>query len=150
MRQSSVDLEEEGEYEYVAYHHSAENGEEEAHIEPALLIQPLVVSESEQGNEGRSEGAMASGSVVPRCTVDSQAPCARPARGGEGTCKTCRKRHHGGGGHGGTPEAKKSCPPGYLTIPVIDVCFKIELPDIGNHPAPGPGPNTFPYPAPIE
>ncbi len=145
--------EEEGEYEYVSNHQDSGSGHEEVHLEPAVLYQSLgeasAVSELEEGNKGRSESAMARG-IVPLCTVDGQGPCARPARGGEGTCKTCRKRHHGGGGHGGTPKAKKSCPPGYLTTPVINVCFKVELPDIGNHPAPGPGPNTFPYPAPIE
>src|SRR5271168_1574282 len=79
-------LQEEGGYEEAAYHHG-ESGTEEARIEPALLVQPL-------GNEaGESEAGSTLGSVVPLCVAGSEGPCARSVRGGEGTCKSCRRQH---------------------------------------------------------
>jgi hypothetical protein len=39
---------EEGEYEYAADHHNGENGQEQAHIESAVLYQPLI-SEADEG-----------------------------------------------------------------------------------------------------
>jgi hypothetical protein len=53
--------------------------------------------------------------------------------------------HHGGGGHGGSPEAKKSCPHGSWEVPIVHVCVEFEWPS-GPSPAPSYGPNTFPYP----
>ena len=84
--------EEEGSYEEATYRHG-KSGTEEARIEPALLVQPL-------GNEaGESEAGHTLGSVVPLCVASSEEPCARSARGGEGTCKSCRKRQHSGHSH---------------------------------------------------
>ncbi len=75
---------EEGEYEYAVYQH----GQDEAHVEPAVLVQPL------NGKVGRGEEAGTLGSAVPLCKAGSEGPCASPARGGEGTCKSCRRRRH--------------------------------------------------------
>jgi len=91
-----VGKEEEGEYEYISNYHGAENGKGEAHIEPAVLYQPLNGEEAGMGGE-----AATLGSAVPLCKAGAEGPCARPARGGEGTCKSCRRRHHGGGNGGG-------------------------------------------------
>ena len=74
--------EEESEYEYAAYKH----GRDEAHVEPAVLVQPL------NGEVGEGEEAGTLGSAVPLCKAGSEAPCASPVRGGEGTCKSCRRR----------------------------------------------------------
>ncbi len=41
--------EEEGSYEYASYQHGGENGEEEHHIEPAILVQPLSSDEQNAG-----------------------------------------------------------------------------------------------------
>jgi RHS repeat-associated protein len=88
--------EEEGEYEYVSDRHDAEGGQEEHHIEPAILVQPLS-GEDEQntgqllevkggpGGEAAGESTTRLGSTIPLCTAGSEGPCARDARGGEGT-----------------------------------------------------------------
>jgi RHS repeat-associated protein len=73
--------EEEGGYEYAAYHtaHGAKpEGSEEHHAEPAILVQPL-------GGEAAGESTTRLGSTIPLCTAGSERPCARDARGGEGT-----------------------------------------------------------------
>jgi len=44
--------EEEGEYEYASYHHEANEGHEEAHIEPAVLYQPLGEAASDDDSFG--------------------------------------------------------------------------------------------------
>lgn len=75
--------EEEG--EYASYHTVGESGNNEAHFEPAILVQPL------DGEAGKGEEAATLGSAVPHCK-GSERPCASPARGGEGTCKSCRRR----------------------------------------------------------
>ncbi len=80
--------EEEGEYEYATYHHGAKPESQEAHLEPALLLQPLTSEEAAAGNESST----ALGSAIPLCRAGSEGPCARLARGGEGTCKSCRRR----------------------------------------------------------
>jgi hypothetical protein len=41
-RRALYGFQEEGEYEYAAYHHGAESGGEEAHVEEAVLVQPLA------------------------------------------------------------------------------------------------------------
>jgi RHS repeat-associated protein len=136
--------EEEGEYggyEYASDHSGRKGGQEEVHVEPAILVQPL------NGEAGEGEEAATLGSAVPLCKAGSEGRCARPARGGEGTCKPCSSRHHhGGGGGGGHGKPKKSCPPGYAKIPVIEVCIGWDPPEFPSQPAPGFGPNTYPYP----
>jgi hypothetical protein len=71
--------EEEGEYEYTSDHSSAENGEtEEAHVEPALLIQPLG---KQSGPSEESAGA--GGTMVPikgGAECFSRAGCGRKDR----------------------------------------------------------------------
>jgi RHS repeat-associated protein len=88
--------EEEGGYEWAADRHGAKPEGGEVQLEPAVLYEPL-----ERASEGRGSTA-ARGSIVPLCKVDGQIPCSRPARGGEGTCKSCRKRRHSGGGSSGS------------------------------------------------
>jgi RHS repeat-associated protein len=93
--------EEEEEYEYAAYHPHAENGTlKEAHVEGGLLYQPL--GEAVGTDEGNSSEDSTPGSTVPLCKADVQGSCARSVRGGEGTCKPCRRPGHnrGGGGNG--------------------------------------------------
>jgi RHS repeat-associated protein len=80
--------EEEGEYEYISNHQAGENGKEEAHVEPAVLIQPLNGEEADNG-----EHATTFGSQVPLCQADRQEPCAHLARGGEGTHKKHNYHH---------------------------------------------------------
>jgi hypothetical protein len=62
---------EEGEYEYTAYHQGAKPAEEEAHIEGGLLYQPL-------GAEQNANDAFA-GSVIPLCKAGVDEPCADEA-----------------------------------------------------------------------
>jgi hypothetical protein len=81
-------VQEEGEYEYASWQHGAKPESGEPHIEPAILVQPL------NGEAGKGEEAATLGSAAPLCKAGSEGPCARPARGGEGTCKSCRKRRH--------------------------------------------------------
>jgi RHS repeat-associated protein len=93
--------EEEG-YEYAAYHHGAESGEEEHHIESGVLYQPL-------GGEASSEGAMHSGSTTPLCEAVAEGPCARlvpddHSRRVESECNRTGQHcsgHRGGGRRGG-------------------------------------------------
>jgi hypothetical protein len=76
---------------------------EEAHIEPALLVQPLN-GEAGQEEAGSGKGATTFGSPVPLCVAGLEGPCARDAKGKQGEkCgsmygKPC---HHSGGGHSG-------------------------------------------------
>ncbi len=84
--------EEEGEgAEYASYHNGGKSENEEAHAEPAVLVQSLVTDLTE-GDEGSGQGATARGSTVPLCKADVRGPCADLARGGQGTCKPCRRR----------------------------------------------------------
>jgi RHS repeat-associated protein len=107
--------EEEGEYEYASWQHGGKPGNEEAHVEPAILLQPLSGEEAGKGDE-----AATLGSAAPLCKAGAEGPCARPARGGEGTCKSCGRRHHGGGGHhsggghSGGESAAEKCAKGAL------------------------------------
>jgi RHS repeat-associated protein len=72
--------EEEGGYEEAAYHPGT-GGQEEGHVEPAILVQPL------SGKEASSEGAATTfGSPAPMCTPGSNGPCARDAGGVRGNC----------------------------------------------------------------
>lgn len=130
---------EEDEYEYASYKHGAETGEPEAHLETGVLYQSLGEA------AGESEAGSTLGFVVPLCVAGSEVPCGRDAKGKQGEkCgsmyvnKPC---HHGGGGHGGTPQAKKSCPPGYWKIPVVETCIRFEWPS-----GPSPAPSYGPYP----
>jgi RHS repeat-associated protein len=61
--------EEEGEYEYVSYHHGVAGREEAAHAEGGVLYQPL-------GSQGAGEGTTLLGSVIPLCAASSEGPCA--------------------------------------------------------------------------
>jgi RHS repeat-associated protein len=107
--------EEEGGYEYASWQHGGKPGNEEAHVEPAILLQPLSGEEAGKGDE-----AATLGSAAPLCKAGAEGPCARPARGGEGTCKSCGRRHHGGGGHhsggghSGGESAAEKCAKGAL------------------------------------
>jgi RHS repeat-associated protein len=76
--------EEEGEYgwEYVSDHQGGTSNNEEAHVESAILVQPL-------GQAGNNEAIKTPGSVVPLCEVKAKGPCARDSGG-----------FHGHGGHG--------------------------------------------------
>jgi hypothetical protein len=126
---------EEGECEYASDHHGG-SGESEAHLEPAVLYQPL--------GEAREGEAGGSGSAVPLCVEGSEAPCGRYT-GGRGPGEKCgsmyehKPCHHGGGGHG-TPQAKKKCPPNYSEIPLVHLCISFEWPSDPS-PAPSYGPS---------
>jgi hypothetical protein len=96
-------VQEEGEYEWASYNHDAESGKEEAHVVPAILVQPL----GEAGaNEVSSESRTDFGSVVPLCKSDAGGPCADEAGGVGGHC------HHECKGH----------PKGYYVHNEGDVC----------------------------
>jgi hypothetical protein len=71
-----VQEEEEGEYEYASYHHGGESGKEEAHVEPAILYQPLP-EESGEASEG-SGGTMTPVKGGAECF--SRSGCARKDR----------------------------------------------------------------------
>jgi hypothetical protein len=60
--------EEEGGYEDASDQHNGGNGEEEAHIEPAVLYTPL-------GGEAASNGTTSS--TIPLCEAVASGPCAR-------------------------------------------------------------------------
>jgi hypothetical protein len=77
-RRTTCDPQEEGEYEWASDQHSGAGGEEEARLEPAVLIQPLG------GEEAGGEGATLLGYTVPLCKAGSEGPCARDAKGGPG------------------------------------------------------------------
>ncbi len=70
--------------------------------------------------------------------------------GGRGPGEKCgamyenKPCHHGGGGQGGTPEAKKKCPPNYSEIPLVHLCISFEWPS-----GPSPAPSYGPYPEPV-
>lgn len=57
--------EEEGGYEYAAYHQGTGSGNAEAHVEPAILVQPL-----------NNEGTSLFSPVVPLCKAEHEGPCA--------------------------------------------------------------------------
>jgi RHS repeat-associated protein len=98
--------EEESGYEWASYSHDAESGEEEAHAEPAILVQPL----GEAGaNEVRSESGTSSGSIVPLCKSGAAEPCADEAGGVGGHCHNECKGH----------------PKGYYVHNQGNVCFGI-------------------------
>ncbi len=79
--------EEEGEYEWASYQHSGEGGEE-AHIEPAVLYQPLTERVT---SDGSGEGEPESGFRI----------LIKGGPGGHGCAKRHTCHHHGGGGNGG-------------------------------------------------
>jgi hypothetical protein len=73
---------EEGGYEYISDHHGGTSGKEEAHIEPAILVQPLGDTA-----EGYEEGGESSDVLAPPpCVVNG---CSRGER---------RHRHSHSGG----------------------------------------------------
>jgi RHS repeat-associated protein len=67
--------EEEGEYEYASDHHGSTGSNEEAHVEPAILVQPLV-SQTHVG-----EGEQAEVGAVPLCEGGATGACSRDAGG---------------------------------------------------------------------
>jgi hypothetical protein len=73
---STVSRREEGEYENASYHPHVENGKEEAHVEPAILVQPLSGEEASGSESGLG--------VVPLCEAASDGPCARDSGGFHG------------------------------------------------------------------
>jgi hypothetical protein len=84
---------EEGDYEYISEQQGGTQGKE-AHIEPAVLYEPLNEEEASDG-----EGATMLGSQVPLCQAGSEGRCAREVQvtcHGMGRCP--KKPHRGGGG----------------------------------------------------
>ncbi len=82
--------EEEGEeWEYVSDRHGSHSGKEEAHVEPALLVQPLTTAESDE------DATTTTSSTVPLCKAGSEGPCARDTGGMRGHCvaNKCSSRH---------------------------------------------------------
>jgi RHS repeat-associated protein len=67
--------EEEGEYEYISDHHSGTQGSEEAHVEPAILVQPLM-SEAQAGEDGHAEPG-----TVPLCESGATSSCSQDTGG---------------------------------------------------------------------
>jgi RHS repeat-associated protein len=67
--------EEEGEYEYAADHQGGTPGREEAHVESAILVQPLA--REDQGGEGEQGGS----GTVPLCEGGALGVCSRDEGG---------------------------------------------------------------------
>jgi RHS repeat-associated protein len=89
--------EEEGEYEYITNHKGTKDGKEEAHIEPAILVQPL--GESAEGHEegGESLDVLA----PPPCVVSGCSRGERRHRHSSGGVLTCSDFASFGGGLAG-------------------------------------------------
>lgn len=68
LRRRPPSLQEEGEYEWAAYHPGENEGREEAHMEEGVLYQPL-------GGEGAGEGTSLLGSAIPLCMASPGGPC---------------------------------------------------------------------------
>jgi hypothetical protein len=100
---------EEGEYEYVSDHQSGKEGKAEAHIEPAVLYQPLWAEAGEgsgEGGGGESEGFRIP--VAGGCPSTSD-PCYKhirhhSGRANEGSACGRRSGCGGGGGSGSACE----------------------------------------------
>jgi hypothetical protein len=75
LRRTICGHQEEGEYEYVSDQHGSTESNEEAHVEPAILVQPLV-SETHAG-----EGEQAEVGAVPLCEGGATGACFRDAGG---------------------------------------------------------------------
>jgi hypothetical protein len=65
----SQQTQEEGGYEEAAYHQGTGSAHEEAHVEPAILVQSL------SGEEGAGEGTSPFGSALPLCKAGVEGPC---------------------------------------------------------------------------
>ena len=84
-------------------HHGSKAGKEEAHAEPALLVQPL------SGTEAEGEDATTTtSSTVPLCNVNSEGPCARDTGGMRGHCMGNRSECKGHAFHPGRGVPKGS------------------------------------------
>jgi hypothetical protein len=66
-------VQEEGGYEYASDHHGGKQGNEEAHIEPAILVQPLATE--------TAEGETSELGIVPSCERGASGTCSRDAGG---------------------------------------------------------------------
>jgi RHS repeat-associated protein len=152
--------EEEGGWEYVGYQHGSESGNAEAHIEPAVLYQPLGegASSGEGGGEGTSsdnEGArsfVGFGSTAPApCKTGSEVPCTRGVSGA-GNCEgphghpeNCSEKgakgsyhHYHGGGHGGGGAAER-CTKGAVKGGVAGAAGGAVAGSMGGGAGAGPG-----------
>lgn len=101
--------EEEGEYEYAACQNGGEGGKEEAHIEPALLVQPLG-EETSASSSDESTGGLRLFIAGPVC--------------GTSQCKRERRRYKGSPNEGGTGPCRSGgrsvhgkCQPGPGNVP---------------------------------
>lgn len=92
LRCSQRSCQEEGGYEYAVYHHGSQDGKEEAHIEPAVLYQPLETSIS---SESGSDAATPNGSVLCWSSPESLGGSCREYVGGVGHGFAHRGRRHG-------------------------------------------------------
>lgn len=102
--------EEEGGYEYVSDHQGSGGAKEEAHIEPAVLYQPLGEGPLTGGDGGESSEAgsrsfVGFGSAPPVCKAGSEGPCTREVSGA-GNCTgphghptNCSEKHSKGSYH---------------------------------------------------
>jgi hypothetical protein len=87
-RRHAVGFEEEGEYEYATDHQGGTPGKEEAHVEPAVLYQPLTENATSDSS-GAGEPESWSRILI------------KGGPGGHGCAKRHTCHHHGGGGSGG-------------------------------------------------
>lgn len=97
--------EEEGEYEYASYKLGGESGEGEAHIEPALLLQPLKSNEVSGSEDANTRDS------ISICEPGSEGPCARYT-GGVGPGAHCRHgcpSHHRHSRHGEEKQNIEAC-----------------------------------------
>jgi hypothetical protein len=97
--------EEEGEYEYASYNKDSEDGKQEAHVEPAILVQPL--HEAGEGGTKEGPGEEHLGNLVPVDCPNLKDKCGKQVRHHSGSA------NEGGGGAGaghagGGPESVRN------------------------------------------
>jgi hypothetical protein len=115
IRRRWQSFQEEGEYEYVAYHKDGSPEHQEARLEPAVLYQPL---KAEAGPAGEGEGG----------SGESEGFRIPIAGGCPSTKDPCYKhiRHHGGSANeGACPNGQRSCgrPAGGGPEAVKNICI---------------------------
>jgi hypothetical protein len=134
------DLQEEGEYEYAAYHKDGSPEHQEARVEPAVLYQPLK-AEAGPADGGEGGGGETEGFRIPVAggCPSTKDPCYKHVRHHSGSANegsACGKRSGCGGG--GVPSGAEcrtaaavstapgmfSGPPGWFAIVVGQlICF---------------------------
>jgi hypothetical protein len=138
--------EEEGEYEYATYHKGGPS-KEEAHIEPAILYQPL--GEEKSANKGDGEGLFGLAGDAPLCKAGREGLCTLDTGGVGHHCYKKCKKHERREAERAHRESKQhwSCPPGWSKVPVVELCINLSDWPSGPSPAPSYPPPPEPVPA---